>query len=157
MESNDAIGFYNYGCMYTNGDNGCQQNRAKAIELWHRAAELGYSMAYGNIGYAYKMGRGVVADKKKATRYFELAAMGGSIAARNHLGVEEAELGNWNRALKHYMIAAKDGRTESLENIKRMYGYGHATKDDYTEALRSYQAYLNEVKSDERDEAAGCC
>ena len=35
-----------------------------------------------------------------------------------------------------------------------MYGYGHATKDDYAEALQSYQAYLDEVKSDQRDQAA---
>ena len=30
---------------------------------------------------------------------------------------------------------------------------GYATKDDYTKALRSYQAYLDEIKRDHRDEA----
>ena len=31
---------------------------------------------------------------------------------------------------------------------------GHATNDDYAKALRSYQAYLDEIKSDQRDMAA---
>ena len=31
---------------------------------------------------------------------------------------------------------------------------GHATKDDYAKALRAYQAYLAEIKSDQRDKAA---
>ena len=31
---------------------------------------------------------------------------------------------------------------------------GYATKDDYTAALRAYQAYLAEVKSSQRDKAA---
>jgi len=35
-----------------------------------------------------------------------------------------------------------------------MYSKGHATKADYTKALQSYQAYLDEIKSDQRDKAA---
>ena len=31
---------------------------------------------------------------------------------------------------------------------------GHATKEDYAKALRVYQAYLVEIKSAQRDEAA---
>ena len=42
----------------------------------------------------------------------------------------------------------------SLKIIKLMYREGEATKDDYTKALRSYQEYLDEIKSDQRDKAA---
>lgn len=52
------------------------------------------------------------------------------------------------------MIAVRDGYSDSLEQIKRLYSHGHATKDDYMEALQSYQAYLDEIKSDQRDKAA---
>ena len=31
---------------------------------------------------------------------------------------------------------------------------GNATKDDYSIALKAYQAYLSEIKSDQRDKAA---
>ena len=73
---------------------------------------------------------------------------------RHNLGVHEEESGNTERALRHWMIATKDGNLGSLKCIKRMYGYGDATKDDYANALQSYEAYLNEIKSDQRDEAA---
>ena len=93
-------------------------------------------------------------DKKKAIKYWELAAMNGDALARFNVGAMEAQSGNWNRALKHYMIAVKGGTAKSLSNIKNIYSRGHATKDDYAKALRSYQAYLDEIKSDQRDEAA---
>ena len=57
-------------------------------------------------------------------------------------------------ALKHWMIAAGCGDNDSLENIKQMFKNGHATKDDYAKALRVYQAYLVEIKSTQRNEAA---
>ena len=52
------------------------------------------------------------------------------------------------------MISARDGYSNSLEGIKIMYKNGYASKDDYAKALQLYQAYLNEVKSEQRDIAA---
>ena len=130
------------------------QNHAKALELYHRAGEIGYADAYLNIGYAYQFGRGVEVDKKKAKYYYELAAMGGVIKARHNLGLIEEKAGNVERAIKHYMIAVRDGLSESSNNIKVLYRYGKATKEDYMKALQSYQEYLAEIKSDQRDEAA---
>jgi len=95
---------------------------------------------------AYYEGRGVETDKKKANYYFELAAMGGNAIARYNLGINEQEAGNIDRALKHHMIAVRDGYTKSLEQIKLMYSNGDATKGDYTKALQLYQTYLEEIK-----------
>ena len=52
------------------------------------------------------------------------------------------------------MIAVRAGYANSLKEVKDLYSKGHATKDDYTRALQSYQAYLGEIKSKQRDEAA---
>ena len=52
------------------------------------------------------------------------------------------------------MIATEGGSKACLEGIKQLYAVGHATKDDYAKALRLYQAYLDEIKSVQRDEAA---
>ena len=52
------------------------------------------------------------------------------------------------------MIAAKSGHNESMDQIKRVYSNGEATKDDYTRALQLYQEYLVEIKSVQRDKAA---
>jgi len=155
-ELNDAEAIFNLGSFYSLGSDGLQQNYAKALELWHRAGELGSAGAYFSIGNSYKFGRGVIVDKKKAKHYWELAAIGGDTTARHNLAVIEVEgvIGNNDRALKHFMIAAKDGYAKSLQNIEYFYKNGYATKDDYTEALRSYQAYLDDIKSDQRDEAA---
>ena len=60
----------------------------------------------------------------------------------------------YGRALKHFMIAVEGGSNLSLNMIQQMYMKGLATKDDYAKALRVYQAYLDEIKSDDRDKAA---
>lgn len=52
------------------------------------------------------------------------------------------------------MIAAKSGHSKSMEVIKEFYTFRYATKEDYMKALQSYQRYLGEIKSHQRDEAA---
>ena len=69
-------------------------------------------------------------------------------------GVLEAHAGNMNRAVKHWIIGVRGGDADSLERIKASYLNGHATKEDYTKALRTYQEYLSEIKSVQRDKAA---
>ena len=154
VELGDAETMRNLGYFYTNGDYGFPQDYDKALELWHRAAELGNTASYYSIANAYFRGNGVERDEKKAKYYDELAAMGGNVNARHNLGCFEEEAGNMDRAVKHYVIAAGCGDNESLENIKQMFMNGHAAKDDYAKALQVYQAYLGEVKSAQRDEAA---
>ena len=154
MELNDPIAMSCLGGFYTHGSNGLPQNYAEALELWHRAAELGHYGAYYNIGNAYRNGRGVERDMKKTEHYWELAALSGNVQARNNLGATEQIIGNVDRALKHFMIAIEGGNKMSLESIKQLYIIEHATKEDYTKALGKYQAYLDEVKSNQRDKAA---
>lgn len=154
MELNDATAIYTLGVIHDRGSDGFRPNQAKALKLWHRAAELGFAQAYHNLSCSYNDGSGVEVDQKKAKYYLELAAMKGSGQSRHNLGVNEEEEGRMDRALKHYIIATKDGCIESLECIKMLYSDGYASRDDYANALRSYQAYLDEIKSDQRDEAA---
>ena len=153
-DMNDPIGIRILGDMYASGQDGLPQNQAKALELWHRAGELGCNVAYYCIGNAYLRGNGVERDMKKTEHYWELAAMGGDPYARNNLGAIEGNLGNFGRALNHFMIAIRGGDIKSLENIKAFYSQGLATKDDYENALQAYEAYVGEIKSNQRDEAA---
>ena len=130
------------------------QNHTKALELWRRAGELGHADSYCKVGCAYALGDGAEIDKKKARHYYELAAMGGDADARHNVGCEEGQAGNIDLALRHFMIAVKGGSNDSLNGIQELFKKGCATKDDYTKALKSYQAYLDEIKSRQRDEAA---
>jgi len=154
VEANDPKAMFKLGVWYSEGIYGYSLDHKKALELYYRAADLGYAEAYCNIGYAYSNGEGVEVDEEKAEHYYELAAMGGNERARHNLGYTGGHAGNFDRALKHYMIAVRGGNAPSLKQIKLLYTNGLATKDDYTKALQLYQAYLGEIKSQQRDEAA---
>ena len=52
VELGDAEAIYNLGCGYYEGKYGLPQDDAKALELYHRAAELGRAAAYFNIDCA---------------------------------------------------------------------------------------------------------
>jgi len=154
VKKDDPIAIHNIGNYYRDGRNGYPKDHTKALELWHRAGELGYPEAYTSIGYSYDHGIGVEVDETKATDYYERAAMGGSESARHNLAATEVRAGKMNRALKHLMIAVRVGWYDSLDTIKQMYSKGYTTKEAYMKALQSYQAYLSEIKSDQRDKAA---
>ena len=154
VEAGNAKAVHMVGVYYDVGMYGLHQDYAKASEFYHRAAKLGHATAYYQIALCYDAGKGVEVDKKKARHYWGLAAMRGDKTARYNLGASEENAGNMDRALKHYMIAVRDGEYVSLETIRKMIKIGRATKDDYAKALRSYQSYLDEVKSDQRDKAA---
>ena len=153
---NDVHAIHTLGIFYDKGYVK-NQNHAKALKLWHRAGKLGGSSSYYRIAGAYSIGRGVDVDMKKAIHYYELAAMGGdagSILARHNLGVFEALEGNMDRALKHWMIGVVGGDHNCLTKIQGMYMDGLATKGDYQIALRAYQSFVDEIRSNQRDEAA---
>jgi len=154
VKADDPIAIYTIGGYYLLGANGLPQDYKKALESYHQAAKLGYVKAYHQIGCMYDIGDGVKQDIKKAIHYYELAIIRGNALTRYNLGAIEERAGNKDRAIKHYMIAVGGGHYGSLESIKRLYMRREATKDDYSKALISYQEYLNEIKSDQRDEAA---
>ena len=157
VEVGDANAIFNLGVCYSTGVYGLPQDYEKAFELYHRAGELGYASAYYNIGNAYYNGRGVERNEKKAEHYYEQAAIRGDEMARYNLGNSELRAGNWDRALKHYMIAAGDGDNDSVKNILQLYKLSLATKEDYAKALLAYQTYLDEIRSEQRDKAAAFC
>jgi len=66
IEADDPIAIVDLACDYFKGNNGCQQNTAKALELWHRASELGNIIAYLNIGNEYYRDKDLQRDTKKA-------------------------------------------------------------------------------------------
>lgn len=93
-------------------------------------------------------------DERKARPYYQLAAIGGDAKSRHNLGVDELQAGNMDKAIKHFLIVAGFGHTGSLKSIKLLFLNGeHAKRDDYQQALLSYQQYIEEVGSDQRDAA----
>jgi len=72
VEAKDAHAIHNLGYYYSEGIYGYSLDHKKALELYYRAAELGYAEAYTNIGYAYTNGIGVEVDETKARYYYEV-------------------------------------------------------------------------------------
>ena len=153
-EKGNPSAYDNLAVHYAHGTMGLPQDRAKANELLLKAGDLGYAGAYYNLGQSYNEGTGVEIDKKKAKHYYELAAMSGNVHARNNIGCMEYNAGNYDRAFKHFIIAARAGHTNALNAVKGGYTEGHVTKEQYANTLREYQRSQDEMKSDARDKAA---
>ena len=154
MKKGNADAFCQLAGYYEEEIEGLSQDSAKANELYLKAGELGCAYAYYNLGNNYYEGSGVEVDKKKAIHYYELAALNGDVQARHYLGMIEERNGNYPRACKHYIIAAKAGYTLSLLDVfKQGYMHGHVTKDQYANTLREYQKSQDEMNSDARDKA----
>ena len=92
-------------------------------------------------------------DKKKAKHYFELAAMNGFALARHNLGCEEGDAGDHHQSMKHFILAAKNGLNDSMDQVKEGFLSGIVTKDEYANTLRAHQKARDEMKSEMRDKA----
>ena len=124
-----------------------------AFEHYSRAAALGDVMAHFQLSCLYREGKGVEKDEKRSLHHVEQAAIGGHPSARCNLGNVEMRKGQFGRAGKHYIIAAKLGVNRSLEAVKDLCKSGHVSKEDFESALRGYQAAIDATKSPQREEA----
>ena len=155
VDARDPEAIRHLGDLHLRGIHGLDKNESRAFELWTEAAELGSIKALSKMGAAYYFGRrGLSPDKSKGVRYLESAAMQGGVESRHLLGLGEMCDVKVDRAVRHYLIAAKMGYDKSLDSIKEMFAKGLATKQQYVDALKGYQDAVEEMKSPERDEAA---
>ncbi|EJK67740.1 hypothetical protein THAOC_11189, partial [Thalassiosira oceanica] len=149
VKKKDPEAICHLGEKYFQGDLALQKDVRKAIDLYTEAAELGSIQALFNLGNSYYFQQ----DEKRAVQFWSKAAMQGHVLARHNLGLYEDGNGNFDRAVRHYLIAAKIGVKESVETIQLLLKDGDATKEQYAEALKGYRDAVEEMKSHDRDEA----
>jgi tetratricopeptide (TPR) repeat protein len=125
-----------------------------ALDYWTKAAELGDAAAHYQLSCLYHKGAGVEKDMKKAVYHWEEAAIGGHPIARYNLGCHEKNIGQIERAGKHFIIAANLGHDTSLKRLMECYNEGHVQKDDFAAALRAHQAAVSATRSPQREAAA---
>lgn len=148
----EAIKFL--GDQYSKGRFGLEKDMSRAVELWTEAANLGSAGAHHNLGRAYDNGLGVEQDVARGVSFYEKAAVLGHSGARHNLGCLDHDRVNYDRAVRHFLISAKMGFEESLEEIKKLFKEGLATESQYAEALKGYKGAMEEMKSPDREEAA---
>ena len=146
--ANDPVAMNQMGGYYSE-----QGDYMKAFEYWSKAAALGNMNAHLNLSIMYARGDGVEKDKKKELFHLEEAAIGGVTDARHNLGSIEGINKRYDRAIKHYIIAANMGHDESLEALKENYATGIVTKEEFATALRGHKAAVDATKSPQRKEA----
>ena len=135
------------GNQYEHGLRGLQQDQAKAIDLYARAAELGYSKAHYQLGGIYREG----GNLKKAKFHWEAAAMAGHEEARNNVGVLEAHAGNMERAIKHWTIAASAGNRQAMNTLRTRFEEGYGSRESIDTTLAAYNSSCVEMRSEARD------
>jgi len=147
-KANDPVALFQMG-------NKCDEegDYEDAIQYWTKAAALGSAESHHNLSIMYGKGEGVERDLKKEVYHMEEGAIGYHPDARYNLGCYEARKGRFDRASKHFIIAAKLGCDEALEMVKDGFADGIVSKEDYEAALRGYQAAVDATKSEQRDEA----
>ncbi len=138
VEANDPVALCQVGTIRCD-DKGDYEG---AVEYLTKAAGLGDINAHYNLSVMYEEGQGVEKDLKKQLHHLEEAAIGGHRDARFNLGNREYRNGRYDRAIRHYTIAAKLGDDEALETVKKYFGHGYVSKEDFEAALPTqYDVY----------------
>eukprot|EP00984_Skeletonema_dohrnii_P013588 scaffold5626_cov70-Skeletonema_dohrnii-CCMP3373.AAC.2 len=149
IEVNDPVAIRHMGGKrYREGDY------KGAVDYFKKAVKLGDAEANFQLSILYKDGEGgVEKDEKKEVYHLEEAAIGGDPDARHNLGVTESDNGRYDRAVKHWIIAANLGHEDSMHNVKEAYRDGLVSKEDFAAALRGHQAAIDAMKSPQREVA----
>ena len=147
VEANDAASINLLANYYEQGRQNIQQDQTKAVELYARAAALGFSKAHYSLGMHYKK----VGDMKKSKFHYETAAMAGHDGARYNLGGLEAQSGNLERATKHWNIAASAGHYNAMHTLQFGFQQGGVRRESINTILAAYNKSCAEMRSESRD------
>jgi len=148
IEANDPVAMTQRG-----GDQYDKGDYQSALTYFTKAAELGDVDSHFRLAALYHLGKGVEKDSGKKFHHLEEAAIGGHPNARYNLGIEEGNYGNAERAVKHFIIAAKQGYDNSIKPLMPAYRNGLISKEDLAAVLRAHQAAIDATKSPQRDTA----
>jgi hypothetical protein len=148
VEANDPVAMRYEGIeQYRKGDY------RSAFGYLMKAAELGDVEAHFKLSLLYHHGEGVEKDEGMETYHLEEAAIGGHPFARHNLGCHEWNNDNNERAVKHWIIAAKLGDDDSIKALMDAFKIGLISKEEFAATLRANQAAVDATKSPQREAA----
>ncbi|EJK59161.1 hypothetical protein THAOC_20652, partial [Thalassiosira oceanica] len=128
VDAGDPVATEILASAFNHGSYGLQIDIPRATELWTEAARLGDLDAHCRLGYWYYKGEGVEKDQARGIQHWQQTAIQGHPESRHNLAVHEYKNGNHQLAVQHWMISSKMGYERSLNEIKKMFMKGHATK-----------------------------
>jgi TPR repeat protein len=119
------------------------EDYAKAVELWHKSADMGNDNAQNALGNCYLYGNGVPQDDKKAAEWYRKSADQGHEFAQNNLamcyyngnGVPQ----DFKKAAEWFRKSADQGYDEAQNNLGNCYYNGEGVPEDYKKAAEWYR------------------
>ena len=178
IEANDPVALRQEG-----GVQNKKGEYRSAFEYYTKAAELGDVEAHYELSFLYHDGKGVEKDEEKTLYHTEEAAIGGHPHARFLLGClecyngqqvvakglatiirpgddlstkwewEEKNHRHYERAVKHWIIAAAQGEDDAIETLMKKFKHGFLEREVLATALRAHHAAVDATKSLQRKAA----
>jgi TPR repeat protein len=143
-KKNSTRAWDNLGRYFFNG-LGVERDYGKALECYHKAAELKSGWAMEQIGWCYEKGLGVPFDENEALKWYRKAAESGQTWSMGHVAVwNETGRGTEKNPVEAYRWYRKRAETGggdrwADENVGRCHEKAIGTKKDDAEALRWYE------------------
>jgi hypothetical protein len=127
-------------------------DHTKAFEYFTKAAALGDAEAHLRLAEMYHNGAGVEKNEKKEIYHLEEATIGGHPRARHNLGAHEGIKCNFERSIKHFVIAANQGHEGSMKALMGEGGFPRdfITKEELAATLRTHKAAVKAMNTPER-------
>ncbi len=137
---------------YLNGENGLQQDFAKAAYWYGKSAAAGNAPGQYRLGTLYERGKGVARDMSAALGWYERAAALGNVKAMHNAAVLSAnndqKKPDYAKAFKWFSLGAAHGLKDSQFNLAVLLERGLGTKANPKEALFWYSMAAKQNDAD---------
>jgi len=139
-ELGNSVAQYNLGLMYKAG-RGVEQNDAKAVEWYQKAAAQDYDPASLRLAAMYAKGEGLTQDYAKASEWFRKAFEQGLSAGadKNEPATMFPDDLSRKKALEWYQKASDEGNANAQYILAAMYAKGVGVNQDYAKAAEWYR------------------
>ena len=152
VERKDPQAMCNVSFEYRFGGHGLPVDQAKCIDLLRQSADLGYPPAQDQLGFHYQNGEmGLEQNGEEATKYWEKAAEGGHVIARQSLGSTDFKNGDHIAAMRHWRLSASAGFRNSMEALIACFERGLLHHTDLSEITQAFYLARDEMRSKNRD------
>lgn len=143
--------------VYLDGADGVPVNKARAIELYKKAADEGFGEAQGALGICYATGNGVPKNDYEAFRWFSMAAEQGEEFTQKNLAIcyRNGDGTPVNKALaaQWFEKAAAQGNIQAKSCLSDMYAEGEGIIANYNKAETLYNEVIANGESNYYEDA----
>ena len=114
----------------------------EAYRWFLQGAEAGNRDCFLNLGYCFDVGRGTVADKKKAMLWYRRAYANGEGAAANSIAILYREHGFRKLEFHWFQLAARRGDGDAFVDLAKLYSTGTGARQSVSRAKRCLKLAL---------------